>query len=140
MSHLYIDETGIVLNVQGNRLKINYPDGQQKELPLEMVDGITMLSPVQMSAKCIQVCLQRDIPVMFYSKGGKYVGMLHSMEHVNAERQRMQCALYDTDFSIDFSRIIISGKIKNQEVRLYRYGKIDLPRTTNEVILLSSVQ
>lgn len=76
-----------------------------------------------MTTQCIQECLKRGIPVSFMSKGGRYFGRLHSTGHINTERQRMQCALYDTDFSVELAKRIMSAKLRNQGVVLRRYEK-----------------
>ena len=67
--------------------------------------------------------MQRGIPVSYFSKGGKYFGRLISTGHVNVERQRKQCALYDTGFAVELAMKILSAKIKNQSVVLHRYEK-----------------
>lgn len=68
-------------------------------------------------------CLKRGISVLYYSKGGTYFGRLQSTGHVNAERQRKQSSLYDTQFAIELAKNIISAKLKNQQVVLKRYEK-----------------
>ena len=65
-------------------------------LPIESLDGITIMGQSHMTTQCAEECMQRGIPVSYFSKGGKYFGRLISTGHVNVERQRKQCALYDT--------------------------------------------
>ena len=67
--------------------------------------------------------LSMGIPVSFFSKGGKYFGRLESTGHINADLQRKQSVLYDTDFVLEFSRKIIDAKLKNQLVVMRRYAK-----------------
>ena len=123
MSYLYIDEPGICLTIDYNRMVIHYTDETTKEIPIELIEGISLFRPTQLSAKCIQVCLEKDIPVLFYTGGGMYIGQLQPSRHIHPERQRLQCALYDTTFALELSKRITIGKIRNQEVVLRRYGK-----------------
>ena len=122
MSYLYIDDPGISLRVDSNRLLIKNGDNEEKGIPIETVEGITVLKRAQFSGKCLQVMLEKEIPVAFFSKG-YYCGRLQSAGHVNVNRQRLQCSLYDTDFSLGIAKRIVIGKIRNQEVVLRRYGK-----------------
>lgn len=77
----------------------------------------------QITTQCMQECLKRGIPVSYFSKGGNYFGRLQSTGHINVERQRMQCSLYESGFAIELSRRIIRAKLKNQAVVLRRYEK-----------------
>lgn len=92
-------------------------------IPAETLESITIMGHAQMTTQCVQECLKRGIPVSYYSKGGSYFGRLQSMGHVNAKRQRQQCALYQSDFALELSKKIIRAKLKNQMVVLRRYEK-----------------
>ena len=123
MSVLYITENGAVIGVDSNRLTVKYKDGLLKSLPIETIEGITLLGKNQLTTQCMEVCLAKGIPVSFFSKGGKYYGRLMSTGHVKAELQRKQASLYDTDFAVELSKRIIIAKIINQITVLRRYSK-----------------
>lgn len=44
----------------------------------------------QMTVKCAEECMQREIMVTYISRGGKYFGKLVSTGNVSVERQRKQ--------------------------------------------------
>jgi CRISPR-associated protein Cas1 len=123
MSLLYVNENGCTIGMEENRCVVKYPDGMKKMVPIETLEGITLMTLSQMTTQCIQECLVRGIPVLYFSKGGKYFGRLQSTGHVNAARQRKQCALYESEFAMELSKRIISSKLKNQAVVLHRYEK-----------------
>ncbi len=123
MSLLYINENGAVIGIEGCRCTVKYTDGMKRSLPIESLEAITIMGKSQMTTQCMEECLKRGIPVAFFSKGGAYFGRLQSTGHVNVERQRKQCALYDTEFALELSRRILEAKLKNQSVVLRRYGK-----------------
>ncbi len=123
MSLLYVNENGCVIGVEANRCVVKYPDGMKKSIPIETLEGITIMGNSQMTVQCMQECLLKGIPVSFFSKGGRYFGRLHSTGNVNTQRQRKQCALYDSEFALELSRKIVRSKLKNQYVVLRRYEK-----------------
>ena len=123
MSLLYIDESGATIGIEANYCTVKQKDGLKRLLPIESLDGITIMGQSQMTTQCSEECMRRGIPVSYFSKGGKYFGRLISTGHVNVERQRKQCALYDTDFAVTLAMKILSAKIKNQSVVLRRYEK-----------------
>lgn len=123
MGLLYVNENGAQIGFEGNRCVVNYKDGLKKLIPIESLEGITIMGQSQMTAKCTEECLKRGIPVAYFSKGGSYFGRVMSTDHINTSRQRKQCVLYDTDFAVELGRRILSAKIKNQSVVLRRYEK-----------------
>lgn len=132
MSLLYVDENGAVIGVEGNQCIVKYPDGMRKMIPIETLDSITIMGRAQMTAVCVQECLKKGIPVSYFSRGGSYFGRLQSTGHIHAQRQRMQCMLYETDFAVNLSKRIVSSKLKNQYVVLRRYEKSkDLAETSS---------
>ena len=123
MSLLYVNDSGATIGIEGNCCTVKQKDGSKRMLPIESLDGITIMGKSQMTTQCAEECMQRGIPVSYFSKGGKYFGRLISTGHVNVERQRKQCALYDTGFAVELAMKILSAKIKNQSVVLHRYEK-----------------
>lgn len=125
MSFLYVNENGAVVGIEANRFYVKYKDGMKKSVPAESLEGITILGKAQLTTQCTEECLRRGISVSYFSKGGVYFGRLTSTGHINAERQRKQSSLYDTEFALQFAKKIISAKLRNQTVvaKRYAYGK-----------------
>lgn len=123
MSLLYVNENNAYIGIEANRFFVRYSDGMKKMIPVETLESITIMGHAQMTTQCVQECLKRGIPVSYYSKGGSYFGRLQSTGHVNAKRQRQQCALYQSGFALQLSKKIIRAKLKNQQVVLRRYEK-----------------
>lgn len=123
MGLLYVNESGAVIGVEANKCTVQYKDGMKKMIPIESLEGITIMGRSQMTTQCAEECMVRGIPVAYFSKGGRYFGRLMSTGHINVERQRRQSELYDTEFSLQLSKNIINAKIKNQSVVLKRYEK-----------------
>lgn len=123
MSLLFVNENNAVIGIEENRCVVKYSDGMRKMVPIETLESITIMGRAQMTTQCVQECLKHGIPVAYFSKGGTYFGRLQSTGHVNAERQRKQCVLYEAQFAADLARNIVRAKLKNQQVVLRRYEK-----------------
>lgn len=123
MSLLFVNENSAIVGMETNQCYVKYADGMKKTVPIETLESITIMGHAQMTTQCVQECLKRGIPVTYFSKGGTYFGRMQSTGHINVERQRKQCSLYESEFAIELARNIISAKLKNQQVVLKRYEK-----------------
>ena len=123
MSLLFVNDNKASIGIEQNRCYVNYRDGLKRSIPIETLDGITIMGKAEITSHCVQYCLTNGIPLSYYSKGGNYFGRLISTGHVNVERQRLQCALYQTTFALELSQKIIKAKLKNQYVVLRRYER-----------------
>lgn len=124
MSYLYVSEHGAVIGFQGNRFQVKYKDGLLKSIPMETLEVIEVFGNVQLTTQCMAECLKKGIQVIFYSGNGAYFGRLISTSHVNVHRQKMQAETCKNEyFKTEFSKKIISAKIKNQIVILRRYAR-----------------
>lgn len=123
MSLLYIDESGATIGIEANYCTVKQKDGLKRLLPIESLDGITIMGQSQMTTQCSEECMRRGIPVSYFSKGGKYFGRLISTGHVNVEQPKKTSSTLVTDFAVTLAMKILSAKIKNQSVVLRRYEK-----------------
>ena len=95
MSLLYVNENGATIGVEANKCVVQYRDGMKKMIPIESLEGITIMGQSHLTTKCAEECMCRGISVAYFSKGGKYFGRLMSTDHINVQRQRKQsCLLY----------------------------------------------
>lgn len=76
MSYLYVNENGAVIGIEGNQCTVKYKDGMKKLIPIEILEGITILGKSQITIACTEECLKRGISVSYFSKGGTYFGRL----------------------------------------------------------------
>lgn len=123
MSLLYVNENGASIGIEANRCIVQYKDGMKKSIPIESLEGITIMGQSQLTTRCAVECMERGIPVAYFSRGGRYFGRLMSTGHINVFRQRIQSELYDTEFAEQLARKVLMAKIKNQSVVLRRYEK-----------------
>lgn len=122
MSFLYVNENGAIVGIESNQFYVQYKDGMKKIIPAESLEAITVLGKVQLTTQCLEECLKRGVSVAYFSKGGTYFGRLSSTGHINAQRQRRQSDLYDTEFALELARKIVLAKLRNQSVVAKRYA------------------
>ena len=67
MSILYIDKSDCVIGKQDNRITVKYKDGMVRTIPVESIDGITLLGHAQVTTQCIQECLKKGISLSYFS-------------------------------------------------------------------------
>lgn len=123
MGFLYVNEDGAVIGIESNQCVVTYKNGMKKIMPIESLEGVTIMGRSQVTTQCMETFLKQGIPVCYFSKGGTYFGRVQSTGHVNTVRQRKQCSLYDTEFSMHLAKKILKAKLKNQSVVLRRYEK-----------------
>ena len=137
MSYLYVCEQGAVIGFEENRFRIKYKNDLLKSIPAETLEVIEIFGKVQMTTSCMEECLKRGVTVIFYSTYGSYYRRLISTNHVNVQLQRRQAEIgKNEEFKLEFSRKIISAKVRNQIVLLRRYARnrdIDIKRSVAEM-------
>ena len=117
MGLLYVNENGAQIGYEANKCVVNYKDGLKKLIPIESLEGITIMGQSQMTAKCTEECLKRGIPVVYFSKGGVYFGRVMSTSHINAKE--FNESLQDPDN--DHERIVrLFGSAKKGNVKRSR--------------------
>ena len=110
--------------MKDGRITVIQSDDLLRTLPIESVEGITIIGNGQMTTPCIGECLKRGISIQYYSSKGAYFGKLSSTKHVNTKRQRLQVRLTeDKAFVLTLSKIILQAKLNNQIVLLRRYQR-----------------
>lgn len=123
MNSLIIREYGTHISFSQNRIVVCKDGERINELPIETVESVDIYSRAQMTTQCMLECVGRGISVIFYSSYGSFLCKLDGNAHNNVARQRKQAVLYDTEFALEISRLIVASKIRNQGVLLRRHAR-----------------
>jgi len=153
MSTLFVDDNDVNLKIKENRLVIYRKEECIKSIPIRQIDSLMLMSNASVTTACIKQLLKLGIPIVYTSQYGKLYGKVDSSTMRNTYRQRRQCSLYDTDFSLDLAKKMLNAKLHNQSVVLRRYSrskcidnseyinavrycmkKIDMSSSINEII------
>ena len=137
MSILYVNENGASVGFTGNRVVVSKKDGALRSIPVETLEGISLLGKSQLTTQCVEMCLTKGIPVTYLSKTGKYFGRLMSTGHIAVELQRKQDKLYEERFALELSKRMINAKIHNQLTLLRRYARSTQADLKTETLKIS---
>ena len=67
MSYLYVNDNGVTVGVEANRCVAKYPDGMVKYVPIESLEGIVIMGQSQLTTRCTEECLKREINISYFS-------------------------------------------------------------------------
>ncbi|PSB21796.1 CRISPR-associated endonuclease Cas1 [filamentous cyanobacterium CCP2] len=94
------------------------------EIPIQEVGRILVLGRVQLSTSAIEVCLERQIPVIFMSQMGDYKGHLWSSEFCDLPTEATQFGRRtDRHFQQIMARQLLHGKLTNSRHLLLRLNR-----------------
>lgn len=141
MAQLYVTDHKAVIGLEKGRIQVKYGDGLLHSIPVENLEGITVIGNAQVTTRCIGECLSKGIAIQYYSSKGSYFGKVSSTQHVNTSRQRLQIKLTeDENFCIRIAKQIIKAKINNQTVLLRRYQRTSNSDVKNEMSMLKILE
>jgi len=131
MTVLYLYEHGTKVNFKENRLVID----DDITLPVESIEGMVLFGNIQLTGRVITLLLEKEIPVIWLSKTGRFFGRLEQTSNVNIKRQRLQFKhSEDSMYCLEISKQIVEAKINNQKVVLSRYNRTDGVAEVEEAI------
>ena len=135
MASIYITENGTYLHKRGGKLLIDKEETTITEVPLELVENITVTNTTQISSSLITECLTKNIPISWISTSGKMYGSLLAPSFVDIFKQKQQFDLIEEkDFYFKLAQKIVSAKIHNQLVLLRRYNRNIKSEKVHELI------
>lgn len=95
--------------------------------PLEQLQSVYIFGAVQMSTQAVQGCLERSIPIAYFSPAGRFLGMTQGLPTSGTDARLGQYRLHgEPGLRAKLASRILSAKIHNQRVMLMRNG--DAPK------------
>lgn len=124
-SQIIISGYGIFLGKKSERMVIRQDDKAIYEIPFFRINEIIIDSRgVSLSSDLIHELCQRGIKLTFLSRNGQPFAMLSSpFLTATIISRREQIKAFDDQRGLTFAKIIVKGKIKNQESLLRYFGK-----------------
>lgn len=101
-------------------------DEPEVRLPLDKLSELNLLGGVQITTQAMQACMDRDIPVRFFSYGGWYYGRATGFASRNVAVRIAQFRAFETDVALHVARVLIADKIHNSRVLLQRNASDDV--------------
>ncbi|MCX8496310.1 MAG: CRISPR-associated endonuclease Cas1 [Akkermansiaceae bacterium] len=101
--------------------------------PLEQVQAVYIFGAVQMSTQAVQGCLERSIPIAYFSPAGRFLGMTSGLPTSGTDARQGQYRLFgEPGLRAKLAASILSAKIHNQRVLLMRNG--DAPKVVLDLM------
>lgn len=121
---LYIQHQGSTVGMDGKRLVIRKNGDVLHEARLIDVDHVGLLGNVQMTTQALKALAERDIPVLYMSRGGRLQAVLSGPGHKHGElRQAQHRIVLAPKRHLTWARTMVAGKIDNARTLLRRNGK-----------------
>ena len=127
---VYLNTQGMSIGVSGQVLTVKERDKKIQEIRIKDVSQLNLFGAVQVSTQAIQVLMQEDIPLAYFSFGGWFQGMTQGVGLRNILWRREQFRKADQPaFCLALARELVIGKIRNQRTLLQR-NHVEPPNAT----------
>ena len=124
MPSLYVLETGARLEIEHQRLLVTKDDEVLLRLPVHTITQIILMGRIGLTTPAVHELLELNIPVIFLSSAGVYLGQLSTPASYNLPLRLQQYRRNDQpEFALGLARSIVAGKIHNQCVQASRWAR-----------------
>jgi CRISPR-associated endonuclease Cas1/group II intron reverse transcriptase/maturase len=121
---ILVTKPGTYLGRTGERLLIRHDGKREAEIPLSMIRNITLLTKaVSLSGDLMAEASSRGINIVLAGSDGRPLVRIGSPEITEHQLSLVQSSLATGSAGLDLARIIVAGKIRNQQNLLRYYLK-----------------
>ena len=114
LNTLYIVSEDAYLSLDGENIKISYPDGKHNEVPLHLLESILSFSYKGASSALMGKCAEKGIYLSFFKPNGRYLASVANTTNGNVHLRREQYRIADNDSrSLRIAVNMICGKLYN---------------------------
>jgi CRISPR-associated protein Cas1 len=121
---LYVISPAAIVRKRRGRLVLEVDGEQQTSVRMLDVSHIAVFGNATVTAGAMRACMEDDIPILWFSSGGWFVGysIRHGGSWVARRIAQMECARGDDEAALSLASSFIVGKIRNQRTLLRRLG------------------
>ena len=131
---VYIQDQGAYVSKKNEELIIKVRDKPVDSVRLMNVSQVSLFGNVQISTQSVHELCKRGIPITYFSYGGWFYGFTQGMGHKNVElRDKQFLAARDIKTSLNISKNIVNGKIRNCRTLLRRNSKVPVDSALKEL-------
>ena len=124
MPTLYVFETGSRIEIEYQRLLVTQEDEVLLRLPLGDITQIVVVGAVGVTTPALHRLLERNIPLLFLSARGRYLGKIATPASYHLPLRQQQFARNDdASFALQMAQSITAGKIRNQGIQAARWAR-----------------
>lgn len=135
---VYVQTQGVTVAKQGELLEIRSKGETVEQVRLLDVSQLCLLGNIQVTTQCIRELCAREIPVCYFSYGGRFYGITQGMAHKNVELRRAQYHLAeDAGRSLELAAQFVQAKILNCRTLLRRNSRQEPARALHEMAVMA---
>ena len=121
MPTLYVVEPGARIEKEYHRLLVTKEDEVLLRVPLRLVTQVVLVGPVGVTTPALHALLKAQVPLLLVQRTGALIGRLVPATPYNLPlRQAQYHRNDDAAFSLEVTRAIVTGKLRNQRVLALR--------------------
>jgi CRISPR-associated protein Cas1 len=125
---LVVQNHGAYIGRRGGELTVTLEGETLTRHPLEQIQSIYIYGAIQISTQAVQGCLERSIPIAYFSPAGRFLGMTSGLPTSGTDARQGQYRIFaEPGIRAKLAASILTAKIHNQRVLLMRNG--DAPKT-----------
>ena len=124
MSTIYVSEQGAVISKTSKRIIISKDSAVILEIPIFKVERIFIFGNVQLTTQAMNILLENNIDVSFFTMKGKCNGRLAAIKSKNIFLRLAQYERYlDKEFQINLAKKIVEIKLSNEIGLIYSFAR-----------------
>ncbi|MBW4617686.1 MAG: CRISPR-associated endonuclease Cas1 [Desmonostoc vinosum HA7617-LM4] len=135
MSTIYITEQDVIFQIQHHYLKVFHQQNQRICIPIRNLSQFIIFGNISLPKQVIQIVHSHQIPVLYLTQTGEYLGRLKNPSQLQAkyltyQRRRAR----DTEFNRATAESIIWAKLHNQHTFLQSWTRHHANHTTQRAL------
>lgn len=133
---VYVTTQGAVVGVRGGRLRVTLEGQLQASLRLIDISQVCILGNVSVSTQALRELMSRDVPILWFTYGGWFSGMMEGLPAKNVQLRRAQY-LATPEIVLTIAQSMIAAKIRNSRTMLRRNSRADVSSTVSQLLELA---
>ncbi len=118
---LYLNSPGLYVGRKGEVLEIRDKKTVVQEVRIRDINHLGLFGNIQVSTQVVQELCDQDVPITFFSGGGRFYGITHGLGLTNVFTRVAQFDVArEKRRALIFARSFVAGKIRNQRTMLMR--------------------
>ncbi|HEX6563902.1 MAG TPA: CRISPR-associated endonuclease Cas1 [Chthoniobacterales bacterium] len=118
---LYLNSPGLNVGRKGEVLEIRDKKTVLQEVRIRDINHIGVFGNIQISTQVVQELCEQEVPITYFSGGGRFYGITHGLGLTNVFTRIAQFqAASDERYRLALARYFVAGKIRNQRTMLMR--------------------
>lgn len=125
---LYLVGGGTQLKKEANHLVVQPREGEPARVRAIDVSHVAAFGNAWISTSALQALLAQESPIVWLTRGGRFLGMASGLMGKNIDLRRRQFTVGDAE-ALDYARAFVVAKIRNQRTLLRRNSRWEVGRS-----------